>query len=84
MIQKITLLKQFLASYGMKVNASKTIFFIICVTERDKNDIRVGDLVVEPCAQYTYLGSVFMADGSIPSRLMLKVRCHISVNLFHS
>lgn len=79
LINKVTLLKQYCDSYGMKINATKTKFFVICGTEHDREAVRVDDLVVESCAQYTYLGSPFTADGSVSAA----VAAHMQAKMAH-
>lgn len=49
MITKLTLLKRFCDNYGMKVNVSKTKFFVINGTVQDRETMHVEGLVVEPC-----------------------------------
>ena len=73
-INKITLLKQYCDTYGMKINAGKTKFFVICGTVEDQRAIEVNGLVVEPCTKYTYLGSIFTADGSVSSSVAAHVQ----------
>ena len=51
----------------MKVNHTKTKFFVINGGEKEKESLCVDDLVVEWCDKYVYLGSPFTADGSVSS-----------------
>ena len=67
MVHKISLLKQFCHSSGMKINQDKTKFFVINSTAADTEPLVVDDLIVEHCSKYLYLGSPFTADGSITS-----------------
>ncbi len=63
MMRKVFLLQDYCTEYGMKVNQSKTKFFVISGSERDREPLVVGDLVVEHCDAYVYLGSPFTSDG---------------------
>ena len=67
MIHKLRLMKQFCDEYGMSMNASKTKFFVIHGTPEDNEEVHVDGVIIERCAQYTYLGSVFTVDGSVSS-----------------
>ena len=67
LINKLSLMKKFCCDYGMKVNESKTKFFVINGTIEDKEVVRIEGLMVESCTQYMYLGSPFTADGSVSS-----------------
>ena len=67
MIKKLRILKQYCNEYGMKVNHTKTKFFVINGSEVEKESLRVDDLIVEWCDKYVYLGSPFTADGSVSS-----------------
>ena len=66
-IHKLKVLHGFCETYGMKVNVSKTKFFVINGEVEDREQLSVGDLVVEHCDSYVYLGSPFMCDGSVSS-----------------
>ncbi|MPC36332.1 hypothetical protein E2C01_029787 [Portunus trituberculatus] len=46
-------------------------YYSHCRTERDKEEIYVGKVVVQPCVQYTYLGSRFTADESTYSAVVV-------------
>lgn len=79
MIHKIRLLNQFCASHGMKINESKTNFFVINGNNSDKEAMFVDDVSVSVCDHYTYLGSPFSADGSITTSIKLHAQnkmCH--------
>ncbi|MPC29675.1 hypothetical protein E2C01_022921 [Portunus trituberculatus] len=52
-----------------KFNVAVNTYGLVVTAERDK-EIRVGKVVAQPCAQYTYLGSPFTADGSIYSAVV--------------
>ncbi len=79
MIQKLSLMNKFCDDYGMEVNEGKTKFFVINGTIEDKETVRIGDLKVEPCSQYMYLGSPFTADGSVSS----SVKAHATAKMAH-
>ena len=79
LLDKILLLKQYCHDYGMKINAGKTKFFVICGTDQDKETIKIDDLIIEQCTKYIYLGSVFTADGSVSS----SVAAHAQTRVAH-
>ena len=67
MIYKVSLLRTFCQSYGMKINQSKTKFFVIGGNPGDSLPLNVDDLIIESCTSYTYLGSIFTSDGLVTS-----------------
>ena len=71
MLRKLEMLKQFCDNYGIKTNKSKTKFFTICGNLRDREPLRLGELVVESCNQYIYLGFPYTCDGSAYSAVMV-------------
>ncbi len=79
MIRKLSLMKRFCEEYGMKVNASKTKFFVIHGTSEDNESINIDGLVVERCSGCVYLGSPFTADGSVSA----SVRVHADFRMSH-
>ena len=79
MLTKLKLLKEFCENYGMKINQSKTKFFVICGKLGDSEPLRVDELVVDYCNQYIYLGSPFTSDGSPSSA----VRAHACIKIAH-
>ncbi len=79
MLNKLSLMKRFCNDYGMKVNESKTRFFVIHGTPEDNEAIHEDGLVVERCTQYVYLGSPFTADGSVST----SVRAHADTKMPH-
>ena len=79
MIKKIEILQNYCEEYGMKVNEIKTKFFVLNGGVGDGDTIRVGELVVERCHQYIYLGSPFTADCSVSSA----VKAHAMVKMPH-
>lgn len=79
MRKKLDILLQFCDTYGMKINESKTKFFVICGNQSDRESFELGDFVVEPCEQYVYLGSPFTCDGSVSS----SVKAHANTKMAH-
>ncbi len=79
MIRKVSLLQEYCTEYGMKVNQSKTKFFVISCSERDREPIVVGDLVVKHCDTYVYLVSPLSSDGSTTSA----VKVHANNKMSH-
>ena len=69
LIEKVNILCEFCASYGMVINESKTQFMVIHGDIQDRSPILVGDLIIKHCVKYTYLGSIFTSDGSAISSL---------------
>ena len=78
MIHKIKLLNQFCASHGMKINESKTNFFVINGNTSDKEAMLVDDVSVSVCDHYTYLGSTFSADGCTTTAIKLHAQNKMS------
>ena len=78
MIHKIKLLNQFCASHGMKINESKTNFFLINGNTSDKEAMLVDDVSVSVCDHYTYLGSTFSADGCTTTAIKLHAQNKMS------
>ena len=64
----------------MKVNHTKTKFFVVNGSNVEKESLLVDDLVVEWCDKYVYLGSPFTADVSFSSSA---VRAHATPNIPH-
>ena len=61
---KINVLKNFCGTSGMVINIAKTKFMVINGNQEDRQPIVDDDLCVKNCDSYTYLGAVFMQDGS--------------------
>ncbi len=55
MIYKLKMLSRFCTTHGMKINNSKTKFFVINGTQDDKQQMVVDDIVAEACKRYVYL-----------------------------
>ena len=80
MICKLKMLSRFCTTHGMKINNSKTKFFVINGTQDDKQQMVVDDIVVEACERYVYLGSPFTADGSSSTAVKVQAEskiCHV-------
>ena len=78
-IKKVSILQEYCNEYGMKVNQSKTKFFVINGSETDLEALIVNELVVEHCEMYIYLGSPFTSDGSVSSA----VKVHANIKMSH-
>ncbi len=63
--KKLAVLVDFCKEYEMKVNCAKTKFFVVNGEAGDEQPLCVGDLVVNHCVSYVYLGSPFTWDGSV-------------------
>ena len=63
-IAKLSLLKEFCNSHGMKINVSKTKFMVIKGNEEDQRDLVIDDMCIKRCSHYVYLGSPFSDTGS--------------------
>ncbi len=80
MINKVTILKTFCSDYGMIISASKTKFFVIGGSQEEAEPLWVGELVINSCTSYVYLGSPFSSDGSASFALKLHAKnklCHV-------
>ena len=67
--EKLNILNHFFVSYGMVVNRSKTKFMVLHGDKQDRQPLQLGDLWIDHCDRYTYLGAVFTADGSTNSAI---------------
>ena len=79
MAHKLRLLNEFCMSHGMKLNETKTKFFVINGNDEDKVTMYAGDVSVAVCDLYTYLGSIFTADGSTTTAVKMHAQsktCH--------
>ena len=79
MLHKIGLMKTYCDNYGMKVNETKTKFFVVGGNVTDREPLQVAGMEVQPCEEYSYLGSTFTADGSLHQA----VRTHASAKTAH-
>ena len=57
--RKMNIVLRFCSEYGMLINEKKTKFFVVNGAERDKQDLRVGEVGVSYAARYLYLGAWF-------------------------
>ena len=73
------MLQNYCTEYGMKINQSKTKFFVINSSERDREPMVVNGLRVEWCHTYTYLGSPFTSDGCVSS----SIKEHANIKISH-
>ena len=87
-LQKLEILLNYCNRSGMVLNNSKTKFMVICGKNEDKKRLIVNNVVIENCAHYTYLGSMFTQDGSVFSSIkkhvQLKQTCIIKFISFIS
>ena len=67
MRKKLEILQRFCDEYGMKINVSKTKFFVINGVLGDTRPTHVDGMAIEHCNSYIYLGSPFTCDGSVTS-----------------
>ena len=72
--EKLNILNHFCVSYGMVVNRSKTKFMVLHGDNQDRQPRQLGDLWIDHCDRYTYLGAVFTADGSTNSAIKEHVK----------
>ena len=63
-IEKLDILCEFCSRSGMVINASKTKFMVINGNVKDREPLVYGNIVVQNCDSYIYLGAVFTQDGS--------------------
>lgn len=80
MMKKVEILNSFCHDYGMVVNNSKTKFFVINGDDGDTEPMVVGELMIEHCSSYVYLGSPFTSDGSVSSAVRVHGKnklCHV-------
>ena len=65
----------------MRINVSKTKFFVICGNMEDNEPLRLGELTVEHRDRYTciYLGAPFTSHGSVSSA----VKVHAAIKMAH-
>ena len=80
MLKKISLLQDYCTEYAMKINQSKTKFFVIYGNVGDSEELVVNGLVVEHCQMYVYLGSPFTSDGSVSSA----VTAHANTEIWYT
>ena len=78
-MKKISILQQYCSVYGMKLNQSKTKFFVVNGNVLDREPLIIDELRVEHCEMYIYLGSPFTSDGSVSSA----VKAHANIKMSH-
>ena len=78
-LQKVRVLREFCQNAGMVINAGKTKFMVINGNQDDMAPLEVDGTTISNCDAYTYLGSVFTQDGSIPTA----VRRHCKAKISH-
>lgn len=66
---KLALLTQFCVDNCMLVNDQNANFFGIHGSGREREPFRVGEIVVEWCDKFVYLGGVPMIDGTLSSAI---------------
>ena len=69
LLEKLEVLNDYCAEYGMVVNESKTEFMVINGNANDRKDIIMSDLTVKHCTSYVYLGVIVTENGSVTSSL---------------
>ena len=79
MLHKVSLLQRFCQTYGMKINQSKTKFFVINGSAEDRQSLQVNDLTIDHCTKYVYLGSPFTSDGCTSS----SIKEHANIKMCH-
>ncbi len=79
MLRKLALLQNYCEEYGMQVNQSKTRFCVVCGSREDSEALVAGELRVERCDSYVYLGFIFTSDGSVSSA----VKAHANAKIPH-
>ncbi len=65
LIKKLNILPKYCKEYGMKINQSKTKYFVVNGKRRETDPIQANELAVEWCNSYVYLGSPFTCDGNV-------------------
>ena len=77
---KFKILVDFCRRSGMQINQSKTMFMVINGDEEDRHPIRTGDVEINNCSSYVYLGATFTQDGRLQSTLdkhCKEKQCHL-------
>ena len=81
MIEKIKTMNDFCKRFGMIINMKKTKFMAINGKRDDLANIIVDNLRIQHTEDYTYLGSIFTADGKISSAV--KAQMNTKAKEFH-
>ena len=80
MYNKLRILKKYCNEHGMKVNNTKTKFFVINGESGDSESFYVNGMIVEHCHSYMYLWSPFTCDGSVSAAVRWRAKkklCHV-------
>lgn len=80
LVKKLNILQKYCKEYGMKVNQSKTKYFVVNGNRGETDSIQANELTVEWCDSYVYLGSPFTCDGNVSH----SVRLHANSKLPHA
>ena len=77
-LNKVGIVLDYCESHGMFLNAHKTQFMVINRSSEDRIQMELaqpsGDIVIEHCETYTYLGSIFTPDCSMNTVLTEHVK----------
>ena len=65
--KKMKVVKEYCINYGMSVNSKKTKFMVINHEPEDEATIICGNIKVEYCSTYVYLGCTITDDGTCRS-----------------
>ena len=67
--KKLKVLEEYCREYGMVINEDKTKFMVIHGEECDRLPFTIGEIIMNHCFKYIYLGATFTSDGSMLSSL---------------
>ena len=67
--KKLKILEEYCNEYGMVINEDKTKCMVIDGEECDRLPFTIGEIIMQHCSKYIYLGATFTADGSMLSSL---------------
>ena len=70
-LKKVSILVEYCKRSGMRINQQKTKFMCVNGSSESRDPLIVGDLRVENCESYVYLGAVFTQDGKTSSSINL-------------
>lgn len=79
-ISKMAIMLEFCEEYGMRVNPSKTKFMVINGSRTERQPITIDNHTVSHTEQYTYLGTIFSADGKFRTMMeshVSRVSCNV-------
>lgn len=81
--RKMNIVLRYCSEYGMLINQKKTKFFVVNGDDRDKQDLRVGEVMVSYAARYLYLGAWFTDTAKMVDVLnMHQTMSEATVNKF--